>query len=422
MPAFLWTQKEDIGPSPRHGHAMCYDTARQRTFLHGGAADVPLGDSWTWTGQHWTQVADTGPSPRFDHAMCFDGARNVALLFGGKSGDQRLTDTWSWNGEYWTQVEDTGPSGRSGHAMVYDPGQSRVVLFGGMSGAGVTRDTWQWDGQSWTQVEDTGPLPRCNHAMAFNPNRAVVVLFGGEADDGTSFADTWEWDGNAWTQTEDIGPPACTRHSLVSAEGEIILFGGISGSAANPPPTLFDDSWSLNNGQWTQKQDMGPAGRWGHAMTFDTQRRTIVMFGGHTSLDFDNVGDLRRDTWEHAVSGAGPVVPPEGSQPNVVGLTLDPSTSPMGQPVNTYVILNPPAVEGTVLQLYWAPEGAIDASDPNNIQLVDPGMVQPLAQFAISPGDVQFVAQFTAPPLNETIGIIATTDGMTWQIALLTIT
>ena len=67
MPAFLWTQKEDIGPSPRHGHAMCFDAARQRTFLFGGADEAPLGDSWTWSGQNWTQVGDTGPAPRFDH-------------------------------------------------------------------------------------------------------------------------------------------------------------------------------------------------------------------------------------------------------------------------------------------------------------------------------------------------------------------
>jgi hypothetical protein len=402
---------------------MCYDTARQRTFLYGGAADAPLGDSWTWSGQHWSQVADTGPSPRFDHAMCFDGARSAALLFGGKSGDQLFADTWSWNGEYWTQVEDTGPSARSGHGMAFDPGRSRVVLFGGRSAAGMMRDTWEWDGESWTQVEDTGPAARCYHGMAYDLVRQKTLLFGGEAEDGTSLADTWEWDGNGWTQIEDIGPPACTRLSLVSTDVELVLFGGVSSSAANPPPTLFDDSWALEGSQWTQRQDMGPAGRWGHAMVFDTPRRTIVMFGGHASVDFDNVQGLRRDTWEHVETEASPVnPPPEGSQPSVTSLGLDPTTVPMGQPVLAYVSLDEPAPDGTALQLYWAPESAIDASDPSNIQLIDPGMVQPLTQFAFPPGDVQFVAQFTAPPLNETIGIIATTDGMTWQIALLTIT
>jgi hypothetical protein len=35
MARYLWTQKEDIGPSARFGHAMTYDSARSRTVLFG---------------------------------------------------------------------------------------------------------------------------------------------------------------------------------------------------------------------------------------------------------------------------------------------------------------------------------------------------------------------------------------------------
>jgi len=31
MSRFLWTQKEDIGPAARFGHAMAYDSVRFRT-------------------------------------------------------------------------------------------------------------------------------------------------------------------------------------------------------------------------------------------------------------------------------------------------------------------------------------------------------------------------------------------------------
>ena len=421
MPAFLWTQKEDIGPSPRHGHAMCYDTARQRTFLYGGAAAAPHGDSWTWTGQHWSQVADTGPSPRFDHAMCYDHYSHRALLFGGKSGDQLFADTWYWDGEYWTQVEDTGPSARSGHKMAYDRIRFRAVLFGGRSGAGTMRDTWEWDGETWTQVEDTGPAPRFNHGMAYDLVRQKTLLFGGEAEDGTSLADTWEWDGNGWTQIEDIGPPACTRPSLVSTDAQLILFGGISSSVANPPPTLFDDSWSLSNGQWTQKQDMGPAGRWGHAMTFDLDRRTIVLFGGHASLDFDNVGDLRRDTWEHLETEASAVGPdPNAPQPNLIEFYLDPTTATAGQTVWAHVVINPPAVDGTVVQLFYAPLSTVDMTDPNNPNFAG-AQVEQLGAFPIPPGNNMFSEQFAAPPVGESVLVIATLDMMTLRFAELAI-
>jgi hypothetical protein len=57
---WLWTQKEDIGPSPRYGHAMAYEAARQRVVLFGGSggSSALLNDTWGWDGVAWTQVAD----------------------------------------------------------------------------------------------------------------------------------------------------------------------------------------------------------------------------------------------------------------------------------------------------------------------------------------------------------------------------
>jgi hypothetical protein len=34
--SLLWTQRQDIGPSARFGHALAYDQARNRTLLVGG--------------------------------------------------------------------------------------------------------------------------------------------------------------------------------------------------------------------------------------------------------------------------------------------------------------------------------------------------------------------------------------------------
>src|SRR5215471_8330950 len=114
MSRFLWTQKEDIGPSARFGHTMAYDSGRSRTVLFGGSSliDGPLGsidDTWEWDGEFWTQMADIGPAARQDHALCFDTIRQTALLFGGQSGQNKpLGDTWSWDGEDWTHRGD-GP-------------------------------------------------------------------------------------------------------------------------------------------------------------------------------------------------------------------------------------------------------------------------------------------------------------------------
>jgi len=75
MSRFLWTQKEDIGPSARFGHAMAYDSMRSRTTLFGGSLLIggqSVNDTWEWNSEFWTQMADSGPAARQDHALCFD--------------------------------------------------------------------------------------------------------------------------------------------------------------------------------------------------------------------------------------------------------------------------------------------------------------------------------------------------------------
>ncbi|MGA7253174.1 MAG: kelch repeat-containing protein [Pseudolabrys sp.] len=187
MARYLWTQKEDIGPSARFGHAMTYDSVRSRTVLFGGTLFTgdqggDINDTWEWNGEFWTQIADIGPANRRDHALCFDSVRQTALLFGGLSEQGNpLGDTWSWNGEDWTQLDDSGPSARKGYAMIFDFARGGAVLFGGVSAAGVVNDTWEWDGQAWTQQAETGPSPRWHHALGFDLVRNRVV-FGCEAD------------------------------------------------------------------------------------------------------------------------------------------------------------------------------------------------------------------------------------------------
>ena len=63
MSRFLWTQKEDIGPAGRFGHAMAYDSVRSRTSLFGGSLliggqSASVNDTWEWNGEFWTQMAD----------------------------------------------------------------------------------------------------------------------------------------------------------------------------------------------------------------------------------------------------------------------------------------------------------------------------------------------------------------------------
>lgn len=302
MALWLWTQKQDIGPTPRRAHAMAFDSTRQRVVLFGGETGEPattfLNDTWEWNGEVWNQVADTGPRPRRGHAITFDSARQRIVLFGGFVFEQAATflnDTWEWNGDVWTQVADTGASPRHGHAMAYDSLRQRTVLFAGVSPDGLGNDTWEWDGGAWTQVADTGPAPRVTHAIAYDSVRHRVVLFGGETHKPvtTSLNDTWEWDGKNWIQVADTGPGPRDETAMAYIGTRTALFGGVL-----KDNTLAADTWEWDGQRWTQRQNMGPPKRGTHAMAYDSQRERAVLFGGFGG----SATPLLGDTWELAIS------------------------------------------------------------------------------------------------------------------------
>jgi hypothetical protein len=302
MPAVLWTQRHDFGPSGRVGAAMAFDAARRRVLLFGGdpmGAAALAGDTWEWDGADWTQLADTGPSPRAGHQVAFDSHRYRLVLFGGEAGGGGLQgDTWEWDGEAWTQVADTGPDPRAGHQLAFDATRSRVVLFGGEAADYVLcADTWEWDGLAWTQEEDVGPPARRDHAMTFASRRDVVVLFGGSVG-GSVVGDTWEWDGSRWRQAADFGPKPCRGAAMTSAAGATVLFGGLD--PTGQPPRLSRLTWQWDGQHWVARQDMGPAGRWGHAIAFDEERGRIVLFGGLSVAPdaVDAEHGVLGDTWE----------------------------------------------------------------------------------------------------------------------------
>jgi hypothetical protein len=287
---WLWTQKQDIGPSPRFAHAMAYDAARKQVVLFGDGTDFAgaRADTWGWDGAAWTQLADMGPFGRMYCSMAYDDSRQRLVLFGGGVViDWSLKaqgDTWEWNGTEWTQVADIGPSPRAGHAMTYDTVCQRVVLFGGSHTTGAARplDTWEWNGTEWMQIADTGPPGTESLAMVFDSSRECLVLFNG-------FGDTWEWDNDTgWVKRQDMGPRGIGSPRMVYTGEHTVLFG-------TPRTLATGQTWEWDGRLWTQRQDIGPSGRHLHNLAHDSQRDRVVLFGGSVS------GIASGDTWELAI-------------------------------------------------------------------------------------------------------------------------
>lgn len=298
MARLLWTQTQDMGPSPRELHAMCYDSGRRRTVMFGGFLDIQtaVGDTWEWNGEYWTQIEDIGPEPRGESTMAYDAARGQTILFGGKLAlGAPSGDTWVWDGQAWTQVADTGPLARRGASMAYDSTRERVVLFGGAN----LHDTWEWDGLAWTQVADDGPTVRIGAAMAYDSIRGRIVLFGGSLNFEDFLNDTWEFDGVGWTRIAETGPAPRARSGMVFAGTRNILFGGEFPFNAQGTLGTLNDTWEGSGKFWTQRQDFGPRDRGGHQMVYDSDRDRVVLFGGSSIIPGPAQESVRlNDTWE----------------------------------------------------------------------------------------------------------------------------
>jgi hypothetical protein len=137
-----WTQVADTGPDPCAGAAMAFDGAA--ALLFGGidslkAAKSPprlFGLSWEWDGQHWTARQDIGPAPRWGHAIAFDSDRGRPVLFGGLSAalgdataaDRVLADTWETSVTATTAPRTTTPVDAQLTAFALNPD---TVYLGG---------------------------------------------------------------------------------------------------------------------------------------------------------------------------------------------------------------------------------------------------------------------------------------------------
>jgi hypothetical protein len=231
-----WTQVADTGPHPRDGHSLAFDSTRNRIVLFGGDNSFrvglakgnvkglgPSGDTWAWDGAIWTKEQVMGPCARFGHAMAYDSIRDRIALFGGStltwdtSAGNTMSavlpnDTWEYDGSLWKLVASTGPEPRWKTGMTFNG--KEFLLFGGVNPQGSDstanglwlttasyyyNNTWQWDGQFWTLRQDMGPSPRYASGLTCDSDRQRCVLFGGEfalnSSGGpgiTDFGDTWE--------------------------------------------------------------------------------------------------------------------------------------------------------------------------------------------------------------------------------------
>lgn len=358
--------------SPRRsaGGAMVYDAARAESVLIEGSESGMFGlnpdATWIWDGRAWTRhwpVRGSAPGIRIGHAMAYDSARQRVVLFGGEDSESMLPGTWEWDGTRWLQrTPPIEPPVRSSHAMAYDVARARTVLFGGALELtmGLASDTWTWDGSAWTQrTPAASPSARVAHAMAYDAWRGRIVLFGGY--DHQLLGDTWEWDGSSWTERAPSGgiAPAPRRgHTMVydSLRRRIVLFGGVGAAG------VLADLWEWDGMTWKALPIVGPALS-GQVMSYDRARQRFVVVGtspaGSGAAETWELGRLVPQQLGVLGSGCGPSEPPRLAAHGtpVLGNTafaLDLAGAPAGAPCGLGVSLASQATSIGGCTLYLA--------------------------------------------------------------------
>ena len=249
----------------------------------------------------WSEVFPaTQPPSRLRHSFVqFPGSTTgEMLLFGGKDcecpGEQLLGDQWKWTGTDWAPlVTATSRTTVEGAVVSYDPIRDNVVSVTGWTGGSYPMETWIFDGVDWTLQTTTQTPPGRDWAgMATHPVTGESVLFGGHDWTLNPFLydDTWTWDGTDWTLENPANRPLGRNWHAMSYDGNtdtILLFGG------SPPGGPVSEMWSWDGSDWTQLTPPTlPPARSEGAMAWDPDRGVVVLSGGW------DASTLLNDTWE----------------------------------------------------------------------------------------------------------------------------
>ena len=324
-----WTLLATTGPlpAPRAGHALLYDSRRDRLLVFGGADSVTRNDFWvldlTTNPPTWEQALPTGPLPsrRTYSQAVYDSLNDRVVVFGGADSlDQTNSpiifrdDLWALpvdSPTQWTELAPAGtpPSPRAGAADVYDKPRQRMVLFGGFDG-GPLGDAFTLSLDSspaWAPLGATGgpPEARAVPTVALDAPQARMVIFGGLSLSGVG--DIWALDlvANEWTELIPAGNAPGRRQQAAGIFDEprkrMLIFGGRGDTTE-----VTDPLWSLELGdtiQWLVLASKHPSTRWSAASAVDPSRRVMWAHGG-TGDNNSGGSPVKSDLWALPLDGS----------------------------------------------------------------------------------------------------------------------
>lgn len=289
-----------VVPSAPAGRALAaaqvtYDEADGYVLLFGGFNSVgTYGDTWSYAAGVWKHLA-VGPSPpaRSGGAMVYDQADGYVLLFGGTaSPGSAYSDTWTYSNGSWTQLflGKVHPVGRDDADVAYDAADGYVLLYSGYNfSTGFLNDTWTFLSGAWSPVYTAhNPKSLGSGAMTYDSHDGYVLLFGGSSP-SREYNETWEYSAGTWYNLTSLfaikhAPSVRSYPCLVddSINGYVLLYGGDSNGGALQGGADFSDTWTYQNGVWTNiTTSVHPTPtRQFEGAVYDASDTIVVLFGG----------------------------------------------------------------------------------------------------------------------------------------------
>lgn len=253
----------------------------------------------------------------------YDRAPNEGFYFGTQNGYLYAYSVAKLDNEDWAYNSSTGiwnpfsrsegeivPSPRKDFGMAYDSANKRIVLFGGFDGS-LNDETWIYDPENatWSKIDAAiHPSERRGHAMTYDSDSGKIVLFGGITDETplTYSDETWTFSVSNSTWFEEPVPigtaPSSRAECAMTYDTEnklVVLFGGSAGG---------NETWTYNvtARTWNIVSTLGPFERSEHAMVYDSANNVTVMFGGTNFGNETWIYNVSNNTWTNVTGPIGP--------------------------------------------------------------------------------------------------------------------
>jgi hypothetical protein len=271
----------------------------------------------------WIPGVDEPPGfETYNVAITYDSADGYLLLFGATGGIGPLngTETWTYSGGQWTELHPgNSPQSCPSSALAYDSVDGYVVYFGGAGSGGgncsSSGQTWTFSGGTWTQLHPlTSPSPRAAASFTNDSADGYLLLFGGLlASNSSPSSQTWTFVGGVWTElSPTTSPPARSSGGMTDdlSAGYVLLYGGTGAQG------MLADTWSFSAGNWTDLNPAtSPGSSWPDGLAYDTADGYPVYTSAAnlSQSEPEAVWMFVSGDWSEWIPGSGNtgVVPPE---------------------------------------------------------------------------------------------------------------